>query len=69
MELRALAARIGAPGALLQRGTYVHLDVRGETRRRALADPEVHVFEDTRGLLRHLRRGGAARTRRRSARE
>lgn len=67
-ELRAFAERIGRPVARVQGGTYLHLDVRGETRRRALCDPGVRVFPDTREMLRHLREAGAARAQRHTRR-
>jgi hypothetical protein len=57
-ELNALRIRIGAPlPALEHKGKRPHLDLKLEPRERALADPEVRVFETTRELLRYLHRG------------
>jgi hypothetical protein len=56
-ELNALRIRVGAPlPALQHKGKRPHLDLKWEARERALADPEVRVFETTRELLRFLQR-------------
>jgi hypothetical protein len=56
-ELEAFRVRIGAPPAALhlREGHRPHLDLRGEARARALAEPGVRVFERTADLLRFLR--------------
>jgi hypothetical protein len=57
-ELEAFRVRIGAPAAALQlqNPRWPHLDLRGEPRLRALAEPDVQVFERSADLVRHLRR-------------
>lgn len=55
-ELDAFRVRVGAPPeAFHLRGRRPHLDLKGEPRLRALADPEVQVFPTTIGMLRFLR--------------
>lgn len=55
-ELEELRVRVGAPPRALQFGDghRPHLDLKLEPRERALADPEVRVFDRTRDLVRHL---------------
>lgn len=65
-ELERFRKRIGAPPAALHLGNrrWPHLDLKLEPRDRALADPEVRVFERTADMLRFLkslRRSDAAR--------
>lgn len=57
-ELDALRARVGAPRQAfhLGDGSRPHLDLKLEPRERALADPDVRVFESTRDLLRFWHR-------------
>ena len=56
-ELDAFRRRIGAPPQALHlgRGRWPHLDLKLEPRMRALADPEVRVFERTSDMLRFLK--------------
>lgn len=57
MELRAFCARVGAPPSALHLGNrrWPHLDLKLEPRERALAIPEVRVFERTSDMLRFLK--------------
>ncbi len=62
-ELEAFRIRVGAPPQALHLGTrWPHLDLKLEPRDRALADPEVRVFERTAELLRFVRGEGGARS-------
>jgi hypothetical protein len=56
-ELDRFRERVGAPREALQLGNvrWPHLDLKLEPRRRALADPEVRVFERTSDMLRYLK--------------
>ena len=56
-ELERFRERVGAPpGALhLRNRRWPHLDLKLEPRDRALADPEVRVFERTAEMLRFLK--------------
>jgi hypothetical protein len=58
-ELRAFCRRVGAPPQALHMGNdrWPHLDLKLEPRERALACPEVRVFERTRDLLMFLKAG------------
>jgi hypothetical protein len=54
-ELQEFAARVGAPRAALHVGRrWPHLDLKLLPRERALACPEVRVFERTSDMLRFL---------------
>ena len=55
-ELEQFRVRVGAPPQALQLGNrrWPHLDLKLEPRERALADPEVRVFERTADMLRFL---------------
>lgn len=57
-ELDAFRRRVRAPREALHLGNrrWPHLDLKLEPRARALADPEVRVFERTGEMLRFLRR-------------
>jgi hypothetical protein len=57
VELDRFRKRVGAPPAALQLGNrrYPHLDLKLEPRDRALADPEVRVFERTADMLRFVK--------------
>lgn len=57
VELDRFRERVGAPPAALQLGNrrYPHLDLKLEPRDRALADPEVRVFERTADMLRFVK--------------
>ena len=57
-ELDAFRARVGAPPQALHRGTrrWPHLDLKLEPRDRALASPDVRVFERTADMIRFLLR-------------
>jgi hypothetical protein len=55
-ELDRFRIRVGAPRQALHLGRRPHLDLKLEPRERALADPEVRVFERTADLLRFLQR-------------
>ena len=58
-ELRAFCEEVGAPlSALHLNGRWPHLDLKLVPRERALASPEVRVFERTSEMLRFLK--GAA---------
>ena len=55
-ELGAFCERVGAPAAALHLGSrWPHLDLKLEPRDRALASPEVRVFERTSDMLRYLK--------------
>jgi hypothetical protein len=58
-ELERFRIRVGAPPQALHAGPrrWPHLDLKLEPRERALADPEVRVFERTSDLLRYLKGG------------
>jgi hypothetical protein len=56
-ELEAFRQRVGAPPQALHLGNRrPHLDLKLEPRDRALAAPDVRVFERTPDLIRFLRR-------------
>ena len=55
-ELERFRIRVGAPRQALHLGRWPHLDLKLEPRDRALADPEVRVFERTADMLRFLKR-------------
>jgi hypothetical protein len=57
LELREFCARVGAPQSALHLGRrrWPHLDLKLEPRERALALPEVRVFERTSDMLRFLK--------------
>ena len=58
-ELDAFRVRVGAPRQALHLGSrWPHLDLKLEPRDRALADPEVRVFERTVEMLRYLKGEG-----------
>jgi hypothetical protein len=56
-ELDRFRIRVGAPRQALHAGSrrWPHLDLKLEPRERALADPDVRVFERTADLLRFLK--------------
>jgi hypothetical protein len=56
-ELDRFREQVGAPPQALQLGNrrYPHLDLKLEPRDRALADPEVRVFERTADMLRFVK--------------
>ncbi len=54
-ELDAFRVRVGAPRQALHLGRWRHLDLKLEPRERALAAPEVRVFERTSDMLRYLK--------------
>lgn len=56
-ELDGFRERVGAPRQALQLGNrrWPHLDLKLEPRERALADPEVRVFQRTSDMLRYLK--------------
>lgn len=55
-ELERFRVRVGAPTQALHASSRrPHLDLKLEPRERALADPEVRVFERTADLLRFLK--------------
>jgi hypothetical protein len=56
-ELRAFCLTVGASPAALHLGNrrWPHLDLKLEPRARALASPEVQVFERTSEMLRFLK--------------
>jgi hypothetical protein len=62
-ELEAFRVRVGAPPAALQhRGhRWLHLDLKGPPRDRALASPDVRVFERSAEMIRFLRAERARR--------
>ncbi len=54
-ELRAFGARVGAPVSALHLGSrWPHLDLKLLPRERALASPDIRVFERTAEMLRFL---------------
>jgi hypothetical protein len=55
-ELDAFRIRVGAPPQALHLGNrrWPHLDLKLEPRDRALAAPDVRVFERTADMLRYL---------------
>ena len=57
-ELERFRIKVGAPRQALQAGNrrWPHLDLKLEPRDRALADPDVRVFERTSDMLRFLKR-------------
>jgi len=57
-ELEAFRISVGAPPQALHLGNrrWPHLDLKLEPRDRALASPEVRVFERTSDMLRYLHR-------------
>ena len=57
-ELEAFRISVGAPPQALHLGNrrWPHLDLKLEPRARALASPEVRVFERTSDMLRYLHR-------------
>jgi hypothetical protein len=57
-ELREFARRVGAPPEALHLSNrrWPHLDLKLLPRERALASPEVRVFERTSEMLRFLKR-------------
>lgn len=57
-ELDAFRIRVGAPPQALHLGNrrWPHLDLKLEPRDRALASPDVRVFERTPDMLRYLHR-------------
>jgi hypothetical protein len=61
-DLEAFRALIGAPPQALHLGTrrWPHLDLKLEPRARALALPDVRVFERTADMIRFLRGRAAA---------
>jgi hypothetical protein len=54
-ELREFCARVGAPASALHRGRWPHLDLKLLPRDRALACPDVRVFERTSDMLRFVK--------------
>ena len=56
-ELRAFCERVGAPLAALhlRNRRWPHLDLKLDSRDRALACPDVRVFERTSDMLRFLK--------------
>jgi hypothetical protein len=56
-ELEAFRELVGAPRQALHLGTrrWPHLDLKLEPRARALASPDVRVFERTADMIRFLR--------------
>ena len=61
-ELEAFRELVGAPRQALHLGTrrWPHLDVKLEPRARALASPDVRVFERTADMIRFLRQTRAS---------
>lgn len=56
VELDAFRRRVGAPEQALHLGRrWPHLDLKLEPRERALAHPDVRVFERTAELLRFVK--------------
>jgi hypothetical protein len=53
-ELAAFARRVGAPASALHMGRRPHLDLKLLPRERALALPDVRVFQRTSEMLRFL---------------
>jgi hypothetical protein len=63
-ELRGFCERVGAPlSALHLSRRWPHLDLKLVARERALASPEVRVFERTSDMLRFLKALPVARRR------
>ncbi|HKU62386.1 MAG TPA: hypothetical protein VJQ44_14265 [Gemmatimonadales bacterium] len=62
-ELDAFRVMVGAPPQALHLGTgrWPHLDLKLQPRERALASPEVRVFERTSEMLRYLKSVGAGK--------
>jgi hypothetical protein len=56
-ELEAFRERVGAPPQALHLGNrqWPHLDLKLEPRMRALASPDVQIFERTSDMIRFLR--------------
>ena len=56
-ELERFREHVGAPPAALhlRNRRWPHLDLKLEPRERALADPEVRVFDRTADMLRYLK--------------
>lgn len=55
-ELKAFCERVGAPSSALHlRSRWPHVDLKLRARERALASPEVRVFERTSEMLRFLK--------------
>jgi hypothetical protein len=55
-ELEAFRLRVGAPSRALHLGRrWPHLDLKLEPRMRALAAPDIRVFERTSDMLRFLK--------------
>ena len=56
-ELEAFRLRVGAPPAALQLANprWPHLDLRGESRERALACGDIVIVERTSDLIRYVR--------------
>ena len=61
-ELMAFRERVGAPPQALHLGNrrWPHLDLKLEPRERALAAPDVRVFERTQDMIHFLRRQAGA---------
>ena len=61
-ELEAFRELVGAPRQALHLGTrrWPHLDLKLEPRARALASPDVRVFERTADMIRFLRQTRAS---------
>jgi len=57
-ELDRFRIRVGAPRQALHLGRWPHLDLKLEPRERALADPDVRVFDRTSDMLRVLKGAG-----------
>jgi len=57
-ELDRFRIRVGAPRQALHLGRWPHLDLKLEPRERALADPDVRVFDRTSDMLRFLKGAG-----------
>ena len=57
-ELDRFRIRVGAPRQALHLGRWPHLDLKLEPRDRALADPDVRVFDRTSDMLRFLKGEG-----------
>jgi hypothetical protein len=57
VELREFCARVGAPPSALHLSNrrWPHLDLKLEPRERALASPDVRVFERTSEMLRFMK--------------
>jgi hypothetical protein len=54
-ELDAFRRQVGAPAQALHLGRRPHLDLKLEPRERALAHPDVRVFERTSDMIRFVR--------------